>query len=227
MNRAKDFLRFLALKPKALFSIWGIRRIRGYTMQTIAGVYQMRDHIEEMGRKNIAGAIAETGCWKGGLGAYMARFGRETWLFDSFEGLPELTEKDSEIAGQKNLPLGEKTGYIAVAEENAREIAKKIGTSPHIIKGWFSETLPRYRKEIGPIAILRLDGDAYSSTMEALDILYDSVATGGIIVVDDYYDFSGCREALHDFFQKRGIAPAISRYPFGRAYFRKEPGKRA
>lgn len=221
MRRVIRLLQFFILKPKALFAVFGIRHIKGYTMQTIAGVYQMRDHIEELEKNAIKGAVVETGSWKGGLGAYMAGFGRETWLFDSFEGLPELTEKDIDIAQPKGLALNEKTGYIAVSEEYAKTIAHKLGTKPHIIKGWFSDTLPRHKEEIGPIALLRLDGDTYSSTMEALTILYDSVVKGGIVVVDDYYDFGGCREALYNFFNERGIAPALERYPFGRAYFKK------
>jgi hypothetical protein len=155
----------------------------------------------------------------------MALFGRETWLFDSFEGLPELTEKDSEIADSKGLPLHEKTGYIAVSEKNAQTIANKLGSKPHIIRGWFDDTLPKYKKEIGQIAILRLDGDTYDSTKKALEILYDNVAYGCIVVIDDYFDFKGCREALYDFFKTRGIAPAIQSYPFGRAYFKKIDNK--
>ena len=190
-------------------------------MQTIAGVYQMREHIREIMVKNISGAIVETGCWRGGLGAYLAHFGREVWLFDSFEGLPELTENDIEIAGLKKLPLHTKTGYIATSEESAHKIARKLGVKPHIIKGWFSDTLSKHKERIGPIAILRLDGDTYNSTKEALDILYDSVVVGGIIVIDDYYDFSGCRKALYEFFNERGIVSTLQHYPFGRVYFRK------
>lgn len=222
MKRFISFFQFLALKPRVVFSILSIRRIKGYTMQTIAGVYQMRDHIKEITINNINGAIVETGCWKGGLGAYMALFGREVWLFDSFEGLPELIEKDIEIADSRGLPLYVKTGYIAVFEKTAHDIARKLGVKPHIIKGWFRDTLPMYKDKIGPIAILRLDGDTYNSTKESLDILYDSVVAGGIIIIDDYYDFSGCRKALYDFFNEHNIAPALQYYPFGRAYFRKE-----
>jgi len=221
MRRVIRLLQFFILKPRALFAVLGIRRIKGYTMQTIAGVYQMCDHLEELNRRGIEGAVVETGSWKGGLGAYMAGFGRATWLFDSFEGLPELTEKDKDIAEPKGLALNEKTGYIAVSEECAQRIARKLGTTPHIIKGWFSDTLPRYKGEIGSIALLRLDGDTYSSTMEALTIFYDNVVTGGIVVVDDYHDFGGCREALYNFFNERAIAPALEQYPFGRMYFRK------
>jgi len=219
LKRFIHLVQFFVQKPRALFSIFNIRRISGYTMQTIAGVYQMQDHIQEIKRNGIKGAVVETGCWKGGLGAYMALFGLETWLFDSFEGLPEMTEKDEEIAIPKGLALHEKTGYIAVSENNAKEIARKLGSNPHIIKGWFSDTLPKYKEKIGPIAVLRLDGDTYDSTLEALEILYNNVVMGGIVVVDDYFDFKGCREALYDFFKTRGIAPAIKSYPFGRAYF--------
>lgn len=221
MRRAIRLLQFFILKPKALFAILGIRRIKGYTMQTIAGVYQMRDHIEELNRNEVHGAVVETGSWKGGLGAYMAGFGRETWLFDSFEGLPELTEKDRDIAEPKGLALNEKTGYIAVSEEYAKTIAGRLGTTPHIIRGWFKDTLPVYKEKIGPISLLRLDGDTYSSTMEALVILYDNVVRGGIVVIDDYHDFGGCREALYDFFNRNTIAPELEQYPFGRMYFRK------
>ncbi len=223
-KRLVQLAQFFALKPRALLQVPTIRRIRGYTMQTISRVYQMYDHIRELDKAGVKGAIVETGCWKGGLGAYMALSakGRETWLFDSFEGLPEMTEKDAEIVQAKKLEFNKKTGYIAVSETIAREIADELGAAPHIVKGWFSDSLPRHKKEIGPIAILRLDGDTYSSTMEALDALYDSVAEGGLVVVDDYYDFRGCREALYRFFNKRDINPALEEYPFGRAYFRKK-----
>lgn len=222
IHRFGNLLQFFVIKPQAIFSVPGIRRIKGYTMQTLAGVYQMREHIQDVKNRDIEGAIVETGCWKGGLGAYMAQFERPTWLFDSFEGLPEMTERDKDITSPKGLALYKKTGYIAVPEEMARHIAEKLKTKPNIIKGWFNDTLPRYKKEIGPIAILRLDGDTYASTKQALDVLYESVSRGGIIVVDDYHDFGGCREALYNFFQEHKITAAIHRYPFGRAYFVKE-----
>lgn len=188
-------------------------------MQTIPRVYQMQDHIEYINQSGVEGAIVETGCWKGGLGAFMARFNRTVWLFDSFEGLPEMDENDVEIVEQKGLEYDKITGYIAVDEQHARDIAKKLKVEPKIIKGWFSDTLPAQKAAIGPIAILRLDGDTYNSTLEALEILYDSVSEGGVVVVDDYYDFSGCRKALYDFFKSQDIAPEIREYPFGRAYF--------
>ena len=191
-------------------------------MNTLAAVYQMHDHIAYVKEHNIPGAIVETGCWKGGLGAYMAQFGRPTWLFDSFEGLPAMTEKDRDLALPKNLPLHTKTGYIAVAESRVHSISKKLGVEPHIIKGWFEDTLPQHKGDIGPIAVLRLDGDTYDSTLQALEILYNQVSEGGFVVIDDYDAFRGCREAVYDFFVSRKIAPRIMDYPYGKPYFRKE-----
>jgi O-methyltransferase len=221
-RRLTTLIKFIVLKPRVLFSVLAIRKIRGYTMQTIPRVFQMEDHIGYLNENNIEGAIVETGCWKGGLGAYMARFNRTVWLFDSFEGLPEMTKDDVEIVEQKNLEYNKITGYIAVDEQHARDIAQKLNVEPNIVKGWFSDSLPKHKDEIGKIAILRLDGDTYSSTLEALDILYENVAIGGLVVVDDYYDFSGCRKALYDFFVQQEISPEIREYPFGRAYFVKE-----
>ena len=203
-------------------SIFAIRRIKGYTMQTFASVYEMEDLIREADARKIPGAVVETGCWKGGLGAYMARFGREVWIFDSFEGLPELTQEDADLAASKHLALNTKTGYISVPEACVQEISAKLGVKPRVVKGWFDATLPASKAAIGPIAILRMDGDTYGSTMQTLDALYDSVSPGGMVVIDDYFDFEGCRHAIYDFFAKRGISPAIHMYPYGRPYFCKQ-----
>jgi O-methyltransferase len=75
------------------------------------------------------------------------------------------------------------------------------------IKGWFSDTLPT--APIGKIAILRLDGDYYSSTMDALNALYDKVTNGGYIIIDDYSAFKSCKTAITEFCNKRQIHPTI------------------
>jgi len=190
-------------------------------MQTFARVYQMQDLIEMLDRNKIAGSVVETGSWKGGTGAFMATFGRTTWLFDSFEGLPEMSEKDKELVEAKKLDYNKITGYISVDEKFAQDISKKLRCEPKIIKGWFKNSLPKYKSEIGSIALLRLDGDTYSSTKEALEILYENIVIGGFVVIDDYSDFEGCREAVYEFFINKKIYPELIQYPNGRIYFRK------
>ncbi|KAI9011504.1 hypothetical protein BC832DRAFT_550878 [Gaertneriomyces semiglobifer] len=80
-----------------------------------------------------------------------------------------------------------------------------------VLKGWFSDSLPH--APIKRISYLRLDGDLYASTMDALTALYDKVSIGGFVYVDDYGSFNGCREAIYEFRTKRGIVdPLFTQY---------------
>lgn len=79
----------------------------------------------------------------------------------------------------------------------------------HLVKGWFQKTLPAMRDNIGPIAILRIDGDLYESTRVVLDHLFDSVVERGVVIIDDYGAFAGCREAVDEFLVVRKINPFL------------------
>src|SRR5208282_2916526 len=87
------------------------------------------------------------------------------------------------------------------------------------LKGWFKDTLPS--APIEQLAILRLDGDMYESTMEALTALYDKVSAGGFVIVDDYGCIEGCRKAVHDFRDARGIGNPIVDIDGWGVYWRK------
>jgi O-methyltransferase len=78
----------------------------------------------------------------------------------------------------------------------------------HLKKGWFEQTLPAF-KPPAPIALLRLDGDWYDSTMVCLSHLFDFVTPGGLILLDDYYTWDGCARALHDFLSRRSAVERI------------------
>lgn len=202
---------------------------------------QMHDLVDEIDKRGIKGSIVEMGCWNGGCGAFMSwvtkrnKSNRHIWLFDSFEGLPEVSEEDGQWAKNKNLKIRDKNDKIIkstelyIASENkVNEVFDKAGCkndNVHIMKGFFQETIPKTKKEIGDIAILRLDGDIYESTKYCLDELYDSVVKGGYIIIDDFH-LVGCRRALYEFFYKNNISPHIKYGPYGsyggRAYFSKE-----
>ena len=78
-----------------------------------------------------------------------------------------------------------------------------------LVKGWFEDTLQNYKDLIGPIAILRIDGDWYSSVRCCLDNLYDSVVQNGFIILDDYYAYDGCAVATHAFLGERMLPHRI------------------
>jgi hypothetical protein len=198
------------LKKAKLFAI-----VRPYTLlsyRTLDNAYTLATSVE---KRKIAGAFVECGTWKGGGAAVMAsvtnafRSGRTTWYFDSFEGMPPPTKEDSRGKGKKGEVKDILGDTLKVSVSDVEEVVFKKLKLPkeknRIIKGWFAETLPKYKKEIGPIAILRLDGDWYESTKVPLETLFDQVSMGGYIIIDDYGAWEGCRRAVHEFRDTYGI----------------------
>ena len=88
------------------------------------------------------------------------------------------------------------------------------------VKGWFRDTMPSFPVE--KIAVLRLDGDLYESTIDPLNYLYDKVSAGGWVIIDDYDCFEACKAAVHDFLNARGLAPEIHHIDGVGAFFRKD-----
>ncbi|MEE9372256.1 MAG: TylF/MycF/NovP-related O-methyltransferase [Saprospiraceae bacterium] len=168
--------------------------------------------------KNVQGCIVECGTWKGGMIAGMAELlddnNRNYFLFDSFEGLPPAKEIDGKSAIEWQNDT-EAEAYLdnCYAQESDAQAAMALSKTKNwkTIKGWFQNTLPGYDfKE--EIAILRLDGDWYESTIQCLNNLYPKVKTGGIIIIDDYYTWEGCTKAVHDYLSKNNISSPVMQY---------------
>jgi hypothetical protein len=147
---------------------------------------------------------------------------RQVVLADSFQGLPPPSGDYPFDAGSD---LHEKP-ELAVSLDTVRANFEAVGLldgQVAFVPGWFSETMPTL--ELDAIAVLRLDGDMYESTIDPLRYLYDRVSPGGWVIVDDYYLINGCQRAVHDFLDARGLDVAIERIDLVGAYFRK-PGLR-
>jgi O-methyltransferase len=172
--------------------------------------------------KSINGCIVECGVWRGGMIAGIYEFSetkRKCILFDSFEGLPEVKENDGKAAKiwqETNDGVGLDN---CKAEIHFAEQAMKLANSTkhQIVQGWFDQTLP-ITKINEPIAILRLDGDWYDSTMVCLENLYPQVAENGLIIIDDYYAWDGCSRAVHDYLSKNNLPLRISQTTNGVCY---------
>jgi len=164
--------------------------------------------------KDIPGCVVECGVWRGGMSAGIASLlgpTRTYYLFDSFEGLPPAQAIDGSKAIQwqqatdstayyDNCSAGEQFAHQAMRRAGARDV--------RLVKGWFSDTVPGFMPPT-PIAVLRLDGDWYESTMTCLTGLYDKVTPGGLIILDDYYSWDGCSRATHDFLSRRSAVERI------------------
>lgn len=176
--------------------------------------------------EHIEGAVVECGTWRGGMIAGFADLlgnNKRYYLFDSFEGLPDVTEKDGKEAleYQNKTKLDPKFGFnnctaeIGIAEEAMK---KSNCNDYHLIKGWFDVTTPQYDKS-QPISILHLDGDWYNSIAICLENLYDAVTPGGVIILDDYTEWEGCTRAVNDFLSKRDLPIAIRQFNNNISYF--------
>ncbi len=167
-----------------------------------------------------AGDIVECGTWRGGMSAALAEVlpGRRSMLFDSFEGLPDPGEEDDrrahEYVEKERLAVDEGEALASMRLSGSRDF--------HIRKGWFDETVPVYAAEQRPVAVLRLDGDWYDSTMLCLEQLFPRVVPGGLILVDDYYDWPGCRRAVHDYLSKEKCQEPIRATPYRVVFIDKE-----
>ena len=75
------------------------------------------------------------------------------------------------------------------------------------VKGWFKDTL--HDAPIEQISVLRLDGDLYESTIQALDGLYAKLSSGGFCIIDDYHAIAACEKAVTDFRTTHGITEEI------------------
>jgi len=165
----------------------------------------------------IPGCVIECGVWRGGMSAGIASVlggERKYFLFDSFEGLPEAKKIDGEAAlAWQNNKQGSYYYDNCTAEPDFAQRAMTLSgaKSFFLMKGWFNETLPKFAPP-EPIALLRLDGDWYDSTMICLESLFQHVAPGGLIIIDDYYTWDGCSRAVHDYFSRHSVAERIQSF---------------
>ena len=170
----------------------------------------------------VDGCIVECGVWRGGMIAGIYDYSdkkRKSILFDSFEGLPEVKEIDGQAAkiwqdDNNGVGLDNCKAEITFAEE-AMNLAKSV--NHEIVAGWFDKTTANTQIS-EPIAILRLDGDWYDSTMVCLENLYPLVAENGLIIIDDYYAWDGCSRAVHDYLSKNNLPLRISQSKHGVCY---------
>jgi hypothetical protein len=181
--------------------------------QTMIGMKRLNNLqacIEDVLMHNIPGDFIETGAWRGGatifMRAVLKAYGvedRRVWVADSFEGLPEgdaakYPADEGDVHHKYNVflnvPLEEVT-------DNFRRY-NLLDEQVQFLKGWFKDTLPT--APIERLAVLRLDGDMYESTTDALTHLYAKVSAGGYVIIDDYH-LEGCRQAVHDYRSAHGI----------------------
>jgi O-methyltransferase len=201
--------------PSVAFTMIGTKRLANF-----------RSVIESVLGEHVPGDVVETGVWRGGA-CIMARavlraYGvtdRRVIACDSFAGLP--LPDASQFPADSGSTFHE-YGDLSVSLETVQRNFAKFGLLDEqvvFIKGWFRDTMPSVPSQ--KIAVLRLDGDMYESTIFPLRNLYDRIPDGGWIIVDDYHVVPAAKAALHDFLVCRGEAPRLHEIDGVGVFFRK------
>lgn len=187
------------------------------TAETMVGVKRL-DNVLDCAvaavERGVPGDFIETGVWRGGvtilMRAVLAAMGdddRTVWVADSFEGLP--VPDAAKFPADDGLDWSHVDG-LKVDVDSVRANFDRydlLDERVRFLVGWFADTLPN--APIGRLALLRLDGDLYGSTRDALDALYPKVSPGGFVIVDDYGAWEPCRRAVDDYRAEHDIDAPI------------------
>lgn len=185
------------------------------TMIGMQRLTSLQHCVETVLEQDIPGDVVECGVWRGGasilMRAVLSAYGdekRSVWLCDSFEGVPPPDIAHYEA--DKGINLHRAAGVLAVPQEQVRSNFERYGLLDdrvRFIPGWFKDTLQG--APIDRISVLRLDGDLYESTIQALDALYPRLSSGGFCIIDDYHAIDACRQAVGDYRTAHGVTAEI------------------
>jgi O-methyltransferase len=183
--------------------------------------------IERVLQDGVRGDLIETGVWRGGASIFMRgvlkAYGdtiRQVWVADSFQGLPK--PQTGVWRDDERGRLWEFGNTLAVPLETVRANFQRYGLlddQVRFLPGWFRDTLPTV--PIQRLAVMRLDGDMYESTMDALRALYPKLSSGGFCIIDDYYVQSGARQAVAEYREQHDITEPIQQIDWAGAFWRK------
>jgi O-methyltransferase len=211
-----------------------VERSLPYTMTGVARLQSVIDAVRYCEGRRIPGAFAECGVWRGGSVLAMiltlqelGATDREIFLFDTFAGMTAPTDRDLSLHDPPALETwreAEARGERAwrelfdprvFNEEGVRKLLTDTGYPEarlRIVAGAVEETLPGGAPE--QLALLRLDTDWYESTRHELEHLYPRLGVGGVLILDDYGHWEGCRRAVDEYFAGRAQPILLSRIDY-------------
>jgi O-methyltransferase len=195
------------------------------TMIGLKRLDNIQSCIEDVIRNDVPGDLIETGVWRGGSAIFMKAVlaayritNRRIFVADSFQGLPPPdTAKHPRDRGDTHY----KERFLAVSQDAVKRNFEKYGLLDEqvvFLPGWFKDTLPV--APIESLAVMRLDGDMYGSTMDALTSLYPKLSKGGYCIIDDYA-LQGCKNAVDDFRDERHIMTPLVRIDWSGVFWQK------
>jgi hypothetical protein len=193
-----------------------IRRVSPHTQTSWQKLHGLMRATEYIARNDVPGAIVECGVWRGG--SMMA-----VHLFDTFSGMVEPGDRDVDHRGRSARETWVRLAHPDDGSEWCRaglaEVRSAMASLPypqdriHYVVGRVEDTIPENAPE--QIALLRLDTDWYDSTKHELDHLYPRLAVGGVLLIDDYGSWRGCRMAVDEYLAENKVPLLLSRLDAG------------
>lgn len=200
--------------------------IVAHTMIGLRRIHQLRSCVEQVLIDDVPGDLIETGVWRGGatimMSAVLAAYGvsdRVVWVADSFRGLPAPNpDKYPHDEGLNFVDFAELSVSVEDVKANFRKY-ELLNDRVKFVEGWFSKTL--HSIDAREFAVIRLDGDLYESTMDALTALYPRLSPGGFAIIDDYGAVAACKAATDDYRETNGIVEPVQTIDWTGVYWRK------
>jgi O-methyltransferase len=196
----------------------------GETMIGLCRLDNLEHCITSVLEHNVPGDFIETGVWRGGASIFMRAvlraYGdttRKVWLADSFQGLPKPDAETYPADRDDDLWTFPELIVPLEAVKANFALYGLLDEQVRFLPGWFRDTLPT--APVDKLAVLRLDGDMYESTIVALRSLYHKVSPGGFVIIDDYDCFPTCKQAVEDFRAAEGILDPIHQIDWTGVYW--------
>ena len=162
----------------------------------------------------VEGDVVECGVWRGGFSIFLSYVfqDKNIWVCDSYEGFQPLETAKHQYGRERHTPqyTHNAVGPLGISLEEVQSYFELYGLGDEerikFVKGFVKDSLPT--SGIEKVALLRIDVDAYSATLETLEELYDKVQPGGYIIFDDSCLYETL-DAIKAFFRERNIPEFI------------------
>jgi O-methyltransferase len=206
-----------------------ISYVKPFTRTSPERIFMLCEAVKYIVNNDIPGDIVECGVWKGGSMMVVAKTllsmnnqDKNLYLFDTFDGMTEPGEQDVNFQGidaskllDESLKDDEKSVWCNAPVDEVRQAMNDTGYDSHkihLLEGRVEDTIPEKAPE--EIALLRLDTDWYESTRHELIHLFPRLASGGVIIIDDYGHWQGARQAVDEYIRENRVKILLNRIDY-------------
>ncbi|MEM9410663.1 MAG: TylF/MycF/NovP-related O-methyltransferase [Planctomycetota bacterium] len=211
--------------------LWTYELVKEMTMTSPERVLALCEAVDYLTDHSIAGDIVECGVWRGGSMMAVAKtlmrqgdLDRRLWMYDTFEGMSSPTEQDVDFLGNQAKTLLSESSIEQAdsiwCRAHLQEVKRNLSSTQYpekllnFVIGPVEETLLDKNNLPSKISLLRLDTDWYESTKVELEILFPRLVPGGVLIIDDYGHWQGCRQAVDEYLQRHNIQIFLNRIDY-------------